>query len=481
MHPAVLLRVSCLNFIVGVFVGSLLLDSSLSMPILVTALLLTVAFLLISSRSYRYYVLIFSAAIAGFLYVNLWHHVVTAVPLTSELKLDIIGHVVFVEKYVDKQRLSVKIQKPLDVASQKIFVYTSRYPHSHVGDTIAFSCSLKRIRAFEGFAFDKYAEERGINFMCLYPKIELLESGSGFRAAFFRIKDWYSLRITKSFHEPVSSLITAMLLNEASEIQASVRDSFSKSGLVHIISISGLHVSIVIVFLGEMLLVLGLSPKTRLVTAVIGMVAYLTLLGFPPAAVRASIMGSAFILGHVLGRPAQGLHTLVVTACFLIITSPLLLVYNIGFQFSFLAFLGIVTTYKFWHRIFYFIPHIGGLRSSIAITCAAQLFTWPLTLYYFDITSPISLVSNAILLPLSTFLLLGSFTVPLLSIVPVIGDIVTAPLYFLTLIFIQGAQVFSELPFAYFEITSFTIIPLCIAYGILGIITIWLYKKRILQ
>jgi len=178
---------------------------------------------------------------------------------------------------------------------------------------------------------------------------------------------------------------------------------------------------------------------------------FLFLIGFRSSALRAVIMASSFLISDILGRNKAIFRVLVLSATIMLIFKPDLLRYDLGFQLSFLAVLGIAFFHSFFKQIFEKIlqKRFSFFISIIAMTFSAQLFTLPLLLYYFGSTSLVSPITNLLVLPIIPYLMGANFIFALFSLL--LGPLVVVfvlPVWLLTKYLIFIVVFFANLPFA---------------------------------
>jgi competence protein ComEC len=206
------------------------------------------------------------------------------------------------------------------------------------------------------------------------------------------------------------ALADALLLNRREGLDREVADRFAKSGLVHLLAISGTHVALfgaVFVLLGS---VVRLS-RARTAWLTISLTAlYLAVIGAPPSAMRAGIMMALTLLALVLQRPSAALAVIAATALLLLALDPMSAL-DIGFQLSFAGILGIlVIRGAMWRHVPPAIKHgkvARPLAESLVTSVAAFLATAPIVAHHFGQVAPVSIVANLPAIPLSGLALVG--------------------------------------------------------------------------
>ena len=205
-------------------------------------------------------------------------------------------------------------------------------------------------------------------------------------------------------------LADALLLGRRETLDRELADRFAKSGLVHLLAISGTHVALV----GAVLVLLGrvarLSRARTAALAIVLVALYLAVIGAPPSAVRSGVMMALSLLAVVLQRPSAALPIVAAAALAILALEPMAAL-DIGFQLSFAGVLGILLLRgAMWRRL----PERwrrGKIRrpvlESLVVSLAAFLTTAPVVAHHFGQVAPVSIVANLPAIPLTSLALIG--------------------------------------------------------------------------
>jgi len=223
-----------------------------------------------------------------------------------------------------------------------------------------------------------------------------------------------------------------------------IKQSYRVSGAVHILAISGLHVGILYIVLFYSLSFLKRRPWGKIVFVLVIMTAlwfFALLTGLSPSVLRASTMFSFVLIGQTLSRYSNVYNSLAISAFILLFINPLL-IFNVGFQLSYCAVLGIVILQPRLHNNLmrsrlWLVDKISGL---VAVSIAAQLATFPLSLYYFHQFPVYFWLTNIIVIPLATLILYFGFLFFIFSFQPLIAGFLGK----LQAIFISGMNISVE-------------------------------------
>lgn len=211
--------------------------------------------------------------------------------------------------------------------------------------------------------------------------------------------------------ESAYAVVAAMTMGDRSGLTRELRQSYAASGASHVLALSGLHLGVIygllsLIFVHRRMRVLGQ------VLAMVAIWAYAALVGMPPSVLRSATMLTLFAFVVLTGRRQVSLNTLAFAAVLQLVANPLAL-WDVGFQMSFLAVLGIVmlnmrlgnvetpACIGRWRVI-------GWVWSLVKVSLAAQLAVAPLSMYYFGTFPCYFLLTNLVAIPLATIIVYTS-------------------------------------------------------------------------
>lgn len=211
-------------------------------------------------------------------------------------------------------------------------------------------------------------------------------------------------------NEDAKAIASALVLGYRNQLEQEVLNTFSITGTIHVLAVSGLHVGIVFVVFSSLLFWMK-GRRWRFVKAIVLIFLiwlYALVTGLSPSVLRASIMISFGIVAFSFARKGNIYNTIAASAFFLLLYNPHYIT-EIGFKLSYLAVLGIVILYpKIYALIGLKSRILSGIWSYAALSIAAQLATFPLVLYYFHFFPLYFLPANVlIILPVSFVVYLG--------------------------------------------------------------------------
>jgi competence protein ComEC len=258
-------------------------------------------------------------------------------------------------------------------------------------------------------------------------------------------------------------------------LPAKITDLFIKTGLAHILAASGFHVAILLGFV--LTITRNLSPKQQFIIALTILIIYGTLTGLQPSVLRAILMGIGALIGLLYNRKVNSLGSLLLAATILLLWQPLW-IWDLGFQLSFLATLGLIITVPLLKNKIDYLPNL--IAEPIAISLAASLWTMPLLMFTFNSIALYNIPINIITTPLVTLISLGGvFTAFLGLIYPPLGSISASILYYPLELLLQITTFFSLLPFSTYSTGKLSLGVMLIIYICLTLIcfNIW-FRQR---
>ena len=254
-------------------------------------------------------------------------------------------------------------------------------------------------------------------------------------------------------NEEAFQIAIALIFGYRSEVDVSTMDAFRNTGTIHVLSVSGLHVSLVFLLLSYLLKILDRIKYGKLIRCVLIFIViwgYVILTGMSPPIMRAGIMISFFIVSIISKRRQIAVNTLLASALFILLLSPQYL-FDVGFQLSYAAILGILLLFPILKDLW--CPSNRWLKLPVEycyVSIAAQLFTLPFALYYFGQFPLYFLFANLfIALPSTIIMYLGI----LLAAIPI--DILSVILGYLLdpiiLFSVDGLRFIAQLPMSVFH------------------------------
>lgn len=276
------------------------------------------------------------------------------------------------------------------------------------------------------------------------------------------------------------AMVAALVLGYDDEIDRPLMNAYSHTGTLHVLSVSGLHVGIIYLLLGYMLSFLNRNKKTTWIKVflIIGVLWFFVLLsGFSAPAVRAAFMFSLILLGKTLFEQVETANIVLVAAFFSLCINPFWLA-DVGFQLSYIAVLGIIYLYPFFYNMFTFNwAFADKIWALCSVSIAAQLATLPITLFYFHQFPALFLITNLVVIPISTLVMYGGILLLLFSKITFVANILVWITAILIKIMNACAVFFDSVPFCVIDGIHLSLINVVLLYVLLLIVFISIEQK----
>ncbi|MBI5729137.1 MAG: ComEC/Rec2 family competence protein [Candidatus Magasanikbacteria bacterium] len=333
----------------------------------------------------------------------------------------------------------------------RALVKMRNYPEYQYGERIAFACGLQAPKNQDDstFRYDKYLSRNGIWSVCSFPNVAAMPiQNERFTPSVFLMKPILKLKAAVSeqmnrlWPEPVASFVAGILYGSKSGLPKELSDNFSRTGITHIIAVSGFNITIIATVLMSVLITIGLWRRQAFWVVIVVIILFTIFSGLSSSAVRAAVMGIVVLTGQYLGRLSRMATVLIFTAALMMLGNPYVALWDAGFQLSFLATLGLVYVSPILLAI---IPNLIGnpspdsylsssmdsrfrgndsamkvvnaIREPLISTLSAIIATTPLIMYQFGRLSLVAPLVNILVLWIIPWLMLFGFLALLASFV----------------------------------------------------------------
>lgn len=372
------------------------------------------------------------------------------------------------------QRLFVRVHK--GETETVVLAAMPLAPVVHVGDRVRVSGTLSEPEAFETengrvFRYDKYLEVRGARLMIQYGSIRIESPALWYSlpALFARIKHAFLDGLARTVPEPYSALGGGIVIGGKSGLGEELQSHFLRSGLIHIVVLSGYNIMIVAQWAMMIAAFVGLTKRVSVVSGAIALVLLVCIAGITASAVRAALMALIALYGRMTGRTYAAGRALLAAIFLMLLWNPLYLVYDPGFGLSITATAGLIWLAPIIETRLAFIAK-ELWRTIISTTLAAQVAVLPLLLYNTGNLSFVALPANllaapAVPLTMGFSALAGFIGILFGNIAPIAATIAGFPALFLTWYLTTIARLSSELPFAAITIEAFPFVVVLAAYA----------------
>lgn len=338
---------------------------------------------------------------------NIEYEVAGEICLEPDVRREDVRYVVCVDDFVD-----------VDSFWDGRILWKSTFNEElNIGDEVVLNCVLEVPFEEDGFSYRNYLRIFRVVALCdgNLVSVDKFDDGFGWvwsKRVLLEFK-WFVLKFfDKRLQEPVSSLVNGILLGSRRGFADNVMEDFAKTGLTHIIAVSGYNIALVIVCVDW--LFAWVPRRSRVWLHVLMLVCFTFVTGLSASVIRAMIMGILSLWAMQVGRVKTFLRILLMTVLVMFLWNPAFLFYDVGFHLSVLATCGVV----FGGWVMSWFGKMGesndevkdflGLKEAFVMTLFAQVFTLPLIILKFDYLSVVSPLANVVVAPLLPFMMLVS-------------------------------------------------------------------------
>lgn len=371
------------------------------------------------------------------------------------------------------------------LVDERTLLFLKAYPTYKIGDTLSVVGALQLPDNFApGFDYVQYLKNKEIRTTISYPKISMtslvkLSILQRLKISLYRhifaVKDSFQSAVSRSLPAPYSAYINGVLLGTKQDIPADLTDAFNKTSTTHILAISGYNITIIAEALLA-LLVFFMRRRQAFWVSVAVIIIFTIMTGAGASVVRAAIMGLLLLFANGYGRLYDPKNSILLAAGVMVLLDPLALRFDVGFQLSFLAVLGLMYVGPILEEKFRKIPELIGLKETVLMSISAQIMVAPLLAYTFNTFSLVSIPANLLVLPLMPYTMLFGFLTGMAGLIAgPLGQAVGLIAWVLSAFQIHVIRWLGALPFSAVTVMMSSFV-LCILY-ILIIFAIWSLKK----
>ncbi len=358
----------------------------------------------------------------------------------------------------DVQEFVVELQLPF---KGNVLIKTGLHPSFYYGDELNFK-GIVAHPSHKGYA--NFLAKDGISGIVHFPRNLILVSsgnGSAVKMWLFKIRNRAQYTFESVLPPREAAFLNGITFGGYSGFTPEFKDAMSRSGTTHLVALSGYNISIVIWAAMSVLLYL-FSRRLSFLLTVLLIVGFVIMTGAEASVVRAAIMGSLVMFAHGVGRIYDMRNALIFVALIMVLENPKVLVFDTGFQLSFLALLGIVYLKPALQQFFRAKKEFGFLswRDNLFTTTSAQLAVAPLLITQFGHFSITSLLANVAILELIPVTMAIGFCAAFAALVS----------YYASLVLGWIAGVLLSIEVGLIHLFSIVSVPLKVNLGLGGVI-----------
>lgn len=277
------------------------------------------------------------------------------------------------------------------------------------------------------------------------------------------------------------SVLSALTLGYKDKLSENVKSWYSKSGAMHILAVSGLHVGIIYLILNSLLFFMNkckICMVFKIAIIIILLFSYAFIIGLSASVLRASLMFSFVAIGTVFKRTTSIYNTLAASAIILLLINPYL-VFDVGFQLSYLAVISIV----FFQPKIFNLFHVKNvilrkIWALISVSIAAQIGASPIAVYYFHQFPSYFLLTNIIVIPLTAIIIYLAIALFAFSQVPIIAKYISLALTYVLKSLNFSVKNIENLPYSTIQNIYLSPLDLMLVYLSVIIFSVFIINKR---
>jgi competence protein ComEC len=293
------------------------------------------------------------------------------------------------------QKVVLELEEPL---RGHILLTLAPYPTFEYGDRLSGEGAIERP---EPAGYAAYLAKERVSGVVSFPAVGRTGSGFGspIRASLFSVKHAVVDAFKRVLPAPQAAFMSGLTVGERGEFSSGFKDAMQRSGTTHLVALSGYNISIV-VWVAMAFFLTFMSRRWSFALATLVVVGFVLMTGAEASVVRAAIMGILALSAREVGRRFDVRNAIAFAGVAMVIANPKVLLFDVGFQLSFLALMGIVYLGPALRSVSRLSPGEGFLswRENLVTTTAAQLAVVPLLIGQFGGFSLTSLIANVLVL-----------------------------------------------------------------------------------
>ncbi|MBA2250736.1 MAG: ComEC family competence protein [Chitinophagaceae bacterium] len=289
------------------------------------------------------------------------------------------------------------------------------------------------------------------------------------------------LRQNMGANDDQLSIAEALLIGYTQDLDKDLVQAYSNTGVVHIIAISGLHLGLIYIMLVWIFARIPFIKKSKILKVIFTLTClwlFSLLTGGAASVLRSAVMFTCIVIGENFARRSSIFNSLAASAFILLCYNPYFL-WDVGFQLSYLAVAGIVIFQKPVYNWFYLKNKMADkIWKLAAVSLAAQIFTFPVCLFYFHQFPNTFLLTNLIMVPLSSLILFIEIFLVAFAWIPFVATFIGKVTWHLVWLMNRIILFFNNLPYALWKGFSATLTSTIILYIIIISFASWLMIKN---
>ena len=398
------------------------------------------------------------------------------------------------KEYTNKYIVKVlKVNENYDIENIKLIIYLEKDINFLPGDIVYVKGEISIAdskRNYGGFDYNKYLKQSKIFGIIQAEECRKISKQEDLYSFLEKIRYKFIIKIENLYNNENAGFLKSLLFGKTDGLTNDIKDSFRDSSLSHVLAISGMHVTYVVIGIKFVLNKIVKSKKTKNNILIVFIIFFSFVTGNSVSGIRACIMGAMVILANNFERKNNFYFSLIYSFLIIILFNPYN-IYNIGLWLSYMGSLGIVCFSSFLKKYIYkkikFKKKINIIFQKIreyiienfVVTFSAQILIFPIMMYVFNTISISFFISNILVSFFVGPLLILGYTSVLLSFInfPFLKLIVYIT-ETLIVIVVKISEICSKLPFSKIYVITPSIIMVFVYYGIVFGLIYFSFKKR---
>lgn len=398
------------------------------------------------------------------------------------------------KEYTNKYIIKVlRLNTNHNIENIKLIMYTRKDINFIPGDVVYVKGEISIAdskRNYGGFDYNKYLKQSKIFGIVQAEECRKFSTQNDFFTILENIRYKFLIKIEDLYNDENSGFLKSLLFGKTDELTVNIKESFRDSSLSHVLAISGMHVTYVVIGIEFVFDKIIKSKKTKNNLLIIFIIFFSFVTGNSVSGIRSCIMGAMTILAKNFDKKNNFYFSLIYSFFIIVLFNPYN-IYNIGLWLSYMGSLGIVCFSSFFKKYIYkkfgnkkkiniilkkFIKYI---IENFVVTFSAQILIFPIMMYVFNVISVSFFISNILVsFFVGPLLILGYFSVLLSFINFPFSKIIVYVSEFFIFIVVKISEICSKLPFSKIYVTTPSMIMVFVYYGIVFWLIYISFKKQ---
>lgn len=360
-----------------------------------------------------------------------------------------------------------------------LYINVSKELELEYGDKIQLKGEFiepQKARNYKGFDYKQYLKTIKVYGTVDVSEINVLKKTQANKllqisnSIFLKIKE----NIQKSYEPNISSIILGVMLGDTDQIDESIREDFSESNISHVLAVSGMHISYIIILVTNTTQKAFGKRKSKIIASFVLLI-YMFITGFSVSVVRASIMGILFCMSFVVYRKSDTLNNIAIAALITLIDNPYSIT-GISFLLTYGGTLGIIyfnpivekaikslkIRNRRWKYVFLRIQRkFENIIEIVSVSISAQIVIAPIIMMFFNTFGIGFILTNLLLSSVIGFIVMGGFIQILVSFISINTGIALAKLIQIP---VYGLILISKINFGNFKVVTPSLYQIVIYY-----------------